>query len=492
MSGRPQGHPPKKHTPHGRMAAKLHHTITQVFSCSSAEPPSEGEATAPSPPWEELGNGVRVLNSEESAFLTLDSQQFGRPLSAFASSLTEAPLFLDTIRQKKPHWKCLGRFNTVDLPHWFDVEHNDYNAWKAHTNSDCVALSSFGHPGNTPVDIRAQQFIVHWKEPNLLSLPACEEAILQKRVVVWWEYMCRGICSAVDSATDKDGSQDDSSEAKAGSGKAMAAPAKWGRWDLCEGGIEITAEDLTTATIWQFSKHLYVKPEQGLHWSCRLCNLVSEWLHLGGAKVSTVQKELIAQYNFLTQTSRPTNAPTHIPTQFPEFQRPTVKQLRSRIHDGIGCDTNWQNKNENRAAVMFLTVVDGNGHLAPGSAICKYQERDAHRISQGHHGASDNQSPRDCEKSKRYFTHRAPGDREEILWLADIILKDGWNPERPLSKSDSLTVVVSADVPTGPSPTMELLNPDSRPLRKQKRSIPVNAKLVVLEGAGPGFMVGKL
>lgn len=34
--------------------------------------------------------------------------------------------------------------------------------------------------------------------------------------------------------------------------------------------------------------------------------------------------------------------------------------------DGMGCDTSWRNKNENRAAVTFLTAVDQNGHLTPG------------------------------------------------------------------------------------------------------------------------------
>ncbi|KAF8580467.1 hypothetical protein K439DRAFT_1619755 [Ramaria rubella] len=122
MAGRPRGRPPKKYTPRGRLAAKLRRSITELFSHSSPEPPSEGEATAPNPP----------------------------------SRLED-----DTIRRNKPEWKNLGRVNTVDISHWFDAQHNDFNSWKAH-------------------------FIVRWTEPSPLSLPAREEAISRKRVVLRW------------------------------------------------------------------------------------------------------------------------------------------------------------------------------------------------------------------------------------------------------------------------------------------------------------------
>ncbi|KAF8573409.1 hypothetical protein K439DRAFT_1625100 [Ramaria rubella] len=139
MAGRPRGRPPKKYTPRGQLAAKLCRSITELFSHSSPEPPSEGEATAPNPP-SHLEDGVRLLNPDESQFVNLASQHFGHPLSAFASSYTEAPLFLDTIRRNKPEWKNLGCVNTVDIPHWFDAQHNDFNSWKAHVRSDCVTV----------------------------------------------------------------------------------------------------------------------------------------------------------------------------------------------------------------------------------------------------------------------------------------------------------------------------------------------------------------
>ena len=34
--------------------------------------------------------------------------------------------------------------------------------------------------------------------------------------------------------------------------------------------------------------------------------------------------------------------------------------------DGMGADSSWRNKNENRAAVTFLITVDSNEHLVPG------------------------------------------------------------------------------------------------------------------------------
>ncbi|KAF8579201.1 hypothetical protein K439DRAFT_1620750 [Ramaria rubella] len=304
--------------------------------------------------------------------------------------------------------------------------------------------------------------------------------------------MCRGICSVVDSATDKDGSQDDSSEAKAGSGKATAVLAKQGRWDLCEGGIEITAEDLTTATIWQFGKHPDVKPEQGLHWSRHLRNLVSEWLHVGGAKVSTVQK---GEVGFL-YLAHCLNLPTakQLRSMFPAVwwhkhlhkdlfevvhllheQNPDKiynytaherKQLETKseftcaitdkhaleqlilhgIRDGIGCDTSWRNKNENRAAVMFLMVVDGNGHLAPGSALLsaniktetliKYLKATMEQVITR---SQDIVRTSALKVQKIFHTWHlgTPSNAKAPTTIATVPIQ----PERPLSKSDSLTVV---------------------------------------------------
>ncbi|KAF8582136.1 hypothetical protein K439DRAFT_1618518 [Ramaria rubella] len=270
----------------------------------------------------------------------------------------------------------------------------------------------------------------------------------------------------------------------------MNAPAKRGRWELCDGAIEITADNLTRATIWQFGQHPNVKPEHGLHWSQRLRNLVSERLRLGGAKVSTIQKELISQYNFPTQTSRPTNAPDHIPLQLPEFRRPTAKQLRSmfpavrrrkRLHkdpfeavhllqernpdkiynsytahdhakldseseftcvitdkhalkrlilhgtwDGIGCDTSWHNKNENRAVATFLTVVDGNDHLTPGSALLSANIR-METLAQYLTETKEKVIERVHQIVENDIAHTLQEDHKEIVRLAKVILKDGWN-----------------------------------------------------------------
>jgi hypothetical protein len=39
--------------------------------------------------------------------------------------------------------------------------------------------------------------------------------------------------------------------------------------------------------------------------------------------------------------------------------------------DGVGCDTSYRNKSENRAAVTFLIAVDESLHLVPGRFSCQ-------------------------------------------------------------------------------------------------------------------------
>ncbi|KAF8521303.1 hypothetical protein JB92DRAFT_3111193 [Gautieria morchelliformis] len=53
-----------------------------------------------------------------------------------------------------PVWKDIGQVLTTKLPDWFDAQYNDYNPYRL-TTSAAVVQSWFGHPSNTPVDVRA-------------------------------------------------------------------------------------------------------------------------------------------------------------------------------------------------------------------------------------------------------------------------------------------------------------------------------------------------
>ena len=52
---------------------------------------------------------------------------------------------------------------------------NDYNAHKA-TFTDVVDIRWWGHPGDSPHDIRARQFVVKWRSPSALPIASREDA----------------------------------------------------------------------------------------------------------------------------------------------------------------------------------------------------------------------------------------------------------------------------------------------------------------------------
>ncbi|KAF8582894.1 hypothetical protein K439DRAFT_1617928 [Ramaria rubella] len=191
--------------------------------------------------------------------------------------------------------------------------------------------------------------------------------------------------------------------------------------------LEATADNLTHVNIWQLGRHDDAAP-CNLLWSHHLRNIVSEHLHLVGAKATTIMKEVVNQYRNPTVAMRPTNEPLQRLYGFPIFRRPTRKQIlqmlpaitcRGRLDqdpftaltilhernpekvynytphdstkpdseshftcaladdftvknmilhgmlDGMAADTSWRNKSENRAAVTFLIAVNKNEHFVP-------------------------------------------------------------------------------------------------------------------------------
>ncbi|KIJ46841.1 hypothetical protein M422DRAFT_249585 [Sphaerobolus stellatus SS14] len=196
--------------------------------------------------------------------------------------------------------------------------------------------------------------------------------------------------------------------------------------------IEDRADDLGLAHIFQQHEHNEVNNVKELHWSRLLRNEVSASLRLIGAKPTQIMRELVARFTHPIRQKLFKKGSIEIPDRLPEFRRPTQQQIRQMIPavtrrarldsdpftavhilaqrlpknvydynphdfskpdsqsnftcalttdfgletlllqgvaDGVGADTSWRNKNENRAAVTFLTCVNDNGHLVPGSAL---------------------------------------------------------------------------------------------------------------------------
>ncbi|KAF8512204.1 hypothetical protein JB92DRAFT_2830898 [Gautieria morchelliformis] len=196
------------------------------------------------------------------------------------------------------------------------------------TTSAAVVQSWFGHPSETPVGVRARPFILLWNETLGLSLQGCQAAILQRRVILRFEYKCQGAC-ALSSETSDFGTESDPEDLR-----SSHPPHCTTHWKQCPSLVKLVleayADDLTQVTIWQSGSHKDANPKN-LVWSRRLRNLVSERLRLVGVKATTVMRELVNRYRIPDVTSRPTNAPSDLTDNFPVFRRPTAKQIRQML-----------------------------------------------------------------------------------------------------------------------------------------------------------------
>jgi hypothetical protein len=71
-----------------------------------------------------------------------------------------------------------------------------------------VALKWFGHPWDTPVDVRARPVIIRWPEKSDIKELRRAGAIVQGKVVHRWEYVCRGQCELQDMSEDVEDPED--------------------------------------------------------------------------------------------------------------------------------------------------------------------------------------------------------------------------------------------------------------------------------------------
>ena len=68
----------------------------------------------------------------------------------------------------------------------------------------------------------------------------------------------------------------------------------------------------------------------------------------------------------------PVNMETDPPSNFATgIQHPFAVQaiLRWSLQNGVGLDSSYRHKNENRAPVTFLTTIDQNSHMVPGKIV---------------------------------------------------------------------------------------------------------------------------
>ncbi|RPD52008.1 hypothetical protein L227DRAFT_568887, partial [Lentinus tigrinus ALCF2SS1-6] len=192
------------------------------------------------------------------------------------------PFFLDIPDRAAP-WRLLHTTPAFEAYQWFDAQYNDY-VIRAFKKTESVEIIWIGHPGDSPLDVRARAFVVRWKSGSGLSTPEKAAAIQSARPVLRWELCCAGVHDKVvgegpviarpsngsdpkageqadESAAadgDPDGepeSEDDDDESLGDAGDGSEDDDEEvegeyrGRWNRCGNKVklrlEVTADDLT-------------------------------------------------------------------------------------------------------------------------------------------------------------------------------------------------------------------------------------------------------
>ncbi|KAJ6450286.1 hypothetical protein C8R45DRAFT_946893 [Mycena sanguinolenta] len=118
---------------------------------------------------------------------------------------------LDAERERKGY-VLLDTIHTEDVSKWFHDQKNDYQP-KDHAECQIVRPLWFGHPGDSPHDIRARKLVVRWDQVAPPQSEIRTRAIEQARPVLRWNYVCAGvndrppICTAHELAAQEEESK---------------------------------------------------------------------------------------------------------------------------------------------------------------------------------------------------------------------------------------------------------------------------------------------
>ncbi|KAF8532350.1 hypothetical protein JB92DRAFT_2824447 [Gautieria morchelliformis] len=250
-------------------------------------PPAATEGSVGTPPT----ISESALTTDEGLYVSILTRHTGltrfTPLS-YALEGSLKPMFLNQIPRPPPDWQFRGKVILIAF-------HS-----QPFTEIDPGSSAMTTTPASdTPVDVHARPFVAQWSGNSDLSEFGCADAIANIKIVYRWNYECRGACCIQEDGSDwehgeEDNVADERPEVPAVTPETLTM-SKPTRWQSCATGvkliIEIHADDLTRANIWQYRTHADANPGY-LVWSRRLRNIVSERFRLVGAKATNIMRGL--------------------------------------------------------------------------------------------------------------------------------------------------------------------------------------------------------
>ncbi|KAJ7674056.1 hypothetical protein DFH06DRAFT_1467400 [Mycena polygramma] len=308
---KPRGRPPQKFYTRGKAKAK--EALEALFGAASS-------TSAPDTPGAEstAGGGI-TLAGDQAREAQLAGEQYGVETQREEAS---SPIWLQHIKREAEGYILVASVNTEDIPKWFHDQKNDYQP-KDHRDSRVVQLKWFGHPGDSPFDARARKFIVRWAPEAPVGSELRDRAIKEKRPVLRWDLSCMGAHDRIPegeaSESDEEGGSGSGSGSDGGSdrGDSPAPAARRNRWAKCSSEvrlqIEVNADDLAIANIWQKGEHEEVSASQTpfLITSRFLRLQIMDRFRRFGAKVTAVQKDLVQQFLLPNSTGTSEALPSH-------------------------------------------------------------------------------------------------------------------------------------------------------------------------------------
>ncbi|KAJ7743233.1 hypothetical protein DFH07DRAFT_979671 [Mycena maculata] len=294
--------------------------------------------------------GGVLLSGDEARQAQLAHEEYG--VQSEREDGDERPVWLQKIDWEMKGWVLKDTINTEDLPKWFEDQKNDYQRRGKHTESRSVYLQWFGHPGDSPHNIRARKFVVRWQKEVTPESELRTRAVSQKQPVWRWLYVCTGVHDRPplnekgemleqddvlellsEDGEGEDGASEGGSNAPASEQSGPPEQETRGRWKKCGDEVvlqfEVTADDLALVKIWQRGDHAEALDSQLLYlmFSRFLRLQILDRFRRWGAKVSTVQRDLVGRYVRLHSSDG-------VPDPLPKHRMPNATQISGMLTAG--------------------------------------------------------------------------------------------------------------------------------------------------------------
>ncbi|KAJ7249980.1 hypothetical protein C8J57DRAFT_1239541 [Mycena rebaudengoi] len=214
------------------------------------------------------------------------------------------PLWLGILKDQDEH-TLIATIYTEECPCWFEKQFKK----KTHGYTSSCFVKSFGHPGDSPHDLRGRPFVVRWVDEMKPHVPVYEQAVRENRPLCCWTYVCAGMHDRVvdDEAPPEEGDDEDKEDADEESEASGEADEEE------QEVLQVMAGDLSCFQIWQKNSHEDASKDHKFNFSRRI-------------RLSIMQA--LRCYDIVAMISKPRGQSAET---FPPHRIPTTTQVKGMM-----------------------------------------------------------------------------------------------------------------------------------------------------------------